>query len=162
MSLKELCFLFIILNVNVLGISGKQCSSCVGWHWNDLRRFLSFMPKGYHFPSEDAFCNMTNECFLKTSQSGKKSCERSKIDVTFPVISGLSNTTLWKRLPKPVLVMKDEFPSTTSQILSALAQIWRLLVFCPMAAILSGVIIWFLVSITKFHLSQLIRISFTN
>ena len=156
MSLKEFSFLFIILNSNenFLCISGKPPSSCVRCKWNVPR--FGFMER-YRYPPKDAFCDMAYECF-----SDIKPCKRNEINVTFPVISRYSNATWGPRLPKPVLAMKQEFPSTTSQILSALAKIWRLLVFCPIAAILSGIIIWFLVSITKPHWLQRIWISFAK
>ena len=163
MSLKAFFFLFIILNSSeyVLRISGKPFHFCVRCNWNEL--LFRFM-KPYHvrYPSKVVFCNMAYECLSDIASEGKTCIKRNEINVTFPVISRYSNATLGLRLPKPVLVIKQEFPSPTSQILSALGKIWRLLVFCPMAAILSGIIIWFLVSITKPHWCQRIWINFTN
>ena len=163
MSLKGFFFLFITLNSSeyVLCISGKPSRSCVRCNWNAFP--FRFMPEHYRYrPPKDAFCNMTYECFSAIAPKNETCKKRNKINVTFPVISRYSNATSGSRLPKPVLAIKQEFHSTTSQTLSAFGKIWRLLVFCPMAAILSGIMIWFLVSITKPHRCQRIWISFTN
>ncbi|CAH3167221.1 unnamed protein product, partial [Porites lobata] len=62
--------------------------------------------------------------------------------VTFPVISE-STTITFKRLPRPVLVVKEISSGTASQMLRALGQIWKLFAFCLIAAAWSEIIIWF-------------------
>ncbi|KAL9963405.1 hypothetical protein ACROYT_G026915 [Oculina patagonica] len=46
-------------------------------------------------------------------------------------------------LHRPVLAAKDASAGTAGQILRALEEIWQLFVLCLMAAILSGILIWF-------------------
>lgn len=148
MSLKRLGFLLVILNVTFLCLSGKQIDrSCVRFHWNDLH--FSFSPRNTTFWKE-AVWNITNYCLLQTNSSllyNNKTCKRRPIKVTFPVISLNPNIT-FKMLPRPVMVMKELSPSTTSQVVQALGQIWKLFAFCLMASALSGIMIWFFVSCT--------------
>ncbi|KAL9963403.1 hypothetical protein ACROYT_G026913 [Oculina patagonica] len=46
-------------------------------------------------------------------------------------------------LHRPVLAAKDASAGTAAQIMRALEEIWQLCVLCLMAAILSGILIWF-------------------
>lgn len=87
----------------------------------------------------------TNFCLLKKNVSG---CTEPVINITFPVISQNPKIPL-KALPRPFLATKDTSPSTTSQVLSALGHIWKLFVFCLIAAAISGLMMWFLVSINR-------------
>ena len=151
MSFKGIRFLFVILNVTFLCLSGKQIDrSCVRFHWNDLH--FSFSPRNTTFWKE-AVWNITNYCLLQTNSSllyNKETCKRRPINVTFPVISWSPNITL-TMLPRPVMVMEELSPSTTSQVVQALGQIWKLFAFCLMASALSGIMIWFFVSFLPYQ-----------
>ena len=150
MSYRSLRFTFIVLNLNVLCLSEKPSNcSCVRFHWNKFQ-FSSFPPEDEE-DLKNAICCVTNVCLRKTNSSllqNKTRCKQEPpINVTFPFISKdpLPNIT-FKRLPRPVLAMNDASLSTASHVLNALGQIWKLFAFCLMAAALSGIIIWFLVS----------------
>ncbi|CAH3167219.1 unnamed protein product, partial [Porites lobata] len=67
------------------------------------------------------------------------------INVSFPVISydPRPNLTL-KFLPSPVLAKKEISSNTARDVFIALSQTWKLLTFCLLAAVLSGIIVWFL------------------
>ena len=87
----------------------------------------------------------TNFCLLKKNVSG---CTKPVINITFPVIS--QNPTIpLKELPRPYLATKDTSPRMADQVVSALVHIWKLFVFCLIAAAISGLMIWFLVSINR-------------
>lgn len=91
--------------------------------------------------------NDTNNCL---SKKGKKSCvTEAKIEITFPIISQKVKIPL-KVLSRPYLATMETSTNAASQILSALAQIWKLSVYSLMAAAISGITVWFLVSI-KIH-----------
>ena len=87
----------------------------------------------------------TNFCLLKKNVSG---CTKPVINITFPVIS--QNPTIpLKELPRPYLATKDTSPRMADQVVSALVHIWKLFVFSLIAAAISGLMIWFLVSINR-------------
>ena len=159
MSFKRLRFLFIVLIVNVVCISGKQSRSCVRCQWEKLQ--FSFMEE-YQFPNETAFCNMAHECFSGPSENNE-TCKKNKINFIFPVTSRSSNLTLFKqRLRFPILFIKEVSSGKLREILSSLVKIWRLLVFCIMAAVTSGIIIWFLVSIMDHQCVGVFELVLTN
>ena len=151
MSLKGFRFLFIALSANVL-CQQTDCP-CVTFDWKEFE--FSFLPQNNEPDWKEAVCNITQFCLQKPYSSllqNNASCKRRPINVTFPLIQAwdlkpnASFITL-KMLPRPVLVTKEVSPNTAaSQVLFALGQIWRLLAFCLIAAVLSGIMIWILVS----------------
>ena len=159
MSFKELRFLFIVLNVNVFCISGKQSRSCVQCQW-EKPQFI-FMQE-YQFSNETAFCNLAHKCFSDHSENNE-TCKKNDINFTFPVTSWSSNLTLFKRrLHTPMLFIKEVSSGKIREILSSLVKIWRLLVFCIMTAVTSGIIIWFLVSIMDHQCVGVFELVLTN
>lgn len=97
--------------------------------------------------------NDTNNCL--ESKKRKNYCvTEAKIEITFPIISQKAKIPL-RVLPRPYLATMETSTSAASRILSALAQIWKLFVFSLMAAAISGITIWFLVSI-KIHFGIII------
>lgn len=158
MSFKGLRFLFIVLNVNVFCISGKQSRSGVRCHWEKFQ--FSFMEElEYQFPNETVFCNMAHECFSDHPENNE-TYKKNEINFTFPVIS---NSRLFKQgLPTPMLFIKEVYSGKLREILSSLVKIWKLLVFCIMAAVTSGIIIWFLVSIMDHQCVGVFELVLTN
>jgi len=139
----DLCFFFIILSVEVVRPSKKR-NDCVKFLWNHKFEF-SFFSKENH-SLESHVRNLVNNCSQNHSAFETKNCEGPAISVRFPLISGDPNITL-NKLHRPVLATKEASTNTASQILRAFEQIWQLFILCLMAAMLSGILIWFFVSI---------------
>lgn len=97
--------------------------------------------------------NDTNNC-LESKKRQNYCVTEAKIEITFPIISQKPKIPL-RVLSRPYLATIETSTSAASQILSALAQIWKLFVFSLMAAAISGITIWFLVSI-KIHFGIII------
>ena len=150
MSLKTVLFAFTILNAKFFCIAKNPCNG-VKFHGDAKFQFSSVLPNGSEY-WKDLVCRFAN-CLLNSDNSPikpsrenyPKRYHESWIHVTFPVISKSPNIT-FKRLPRPVLVVKETSSGTVSQMLRALGQIWKLFAFCLIAAALSGIIIWFFVS----------------
>ena len=150
MSSKAFLYLFIALNAMMTDCRHSPYQSpCVDVHKNATfpLEFLHNINQSEWENAVHKITNYTNDC-LKNSSKKIFNCESPAITITFPVISGKPGIPL-QLLPRPFLAMKKVSSSTTSQVLSAFAQIWKLFVFCLMAAAISGVMIWFLVSINR-------------
>ncbi len=143
MSFKAFRFLFIILNVDVV----CPLENCVKLSWNHTFNFHFFPNDSPSFRKlEGDVVNFTNFCLQNhLPENETRRCKSPVVNVTFPLISGAPNITL-KMLHRPVLAAKDASAGTAAQILRALEEIWQLCVLCLMAAILSGILIWFFVS----------------
>ena len=146
MRCRVFCFFFIILNVKAVRSLEKR-NDCVKFRWNHEFEF-SFFSKENH-SLESYVRDLINNCLQNHSTVGTKTCERPGISVNFPLISGDPNITL-KELHRPVLATKEASTNTASQILRAFEQIWQLFILCLLAAMLSGILIWFFVSIVRF------------
>ena len=83
-------------------------------------------------------------------------CNGPIVNVTFPLFSCPSNFTLLEREVFPLVAIKEESFSIGRQILHAFKQIWELIVICITGAMLSGIIIWFLVGIQNSLFPQFI------
>lgn len=149
MPLKVFLGLFIALSL--VGQEGRSQNrtSCFKIIKNEKFPF-EFLPKG--LKREESvwenvvrkIVNDTNNCLIKKR---KKSCvTETKIEITFPIISQKATIPL-KVLSRPYLATMETSTNAASQILSALTQLWKLFVFSLMAAAISGITIWFLVSI---------------
>lgn len=149
MSLKVFLGLFIALNVIGDGRSQNQ-TDCVEIT-KDVTFPFDFLPEGLKRDESvwenvvRKIANDTNHCLIKKR---KRSCVKPLVKITFPVISQKPKIQLTV-LPRPYLATKETSTNATSQVLIALAQIWKLFVFSLMAAAISGVTIWFLVSINR-------------
>jgi len=138
MRCRAFCLFFIILNVEVAHPLDKRNDSCVKFHWD--RRFeFGFFSKENH-SLKGYVRNLTNNCLQHHSAVGTKSCPA--LSVKFPLISRDPNITL-NKLHRPVLATKEASTNTASQILRAFEKIWQLFILCLMAAMLSGILIWF-------------------
>lgn len=147
---RALCFFFIILNVEVVHPLVKRTNSCVRFRWNHKFEF-SFFSKENH--SWESYVNKSiYHCLQNHSAVGTKSCESPAISVKFPSISRDPNITL-NELHRPVLATKESSTNIASQILRAFEHIWQLFILCLMAAILSGILIWFFVSTLEFYMA---------
>lgn len=140
MRCRAFCFFFIILNVEFVHPLVKRNDSCVEFRWNHTFEF-SFFSKENH-SLESCVNNSIHHCLQNHSAVGTKSCESPAISVNFPSISRNPRMML-NKLHRPVLATKESSTNTTSQILCAFEQIWQLFILCLMAAILSGILIWF-------------------
>ena len=146
MRCKAFCVFFIILNVEAAHPFEKRNDSCPKFHWN--RKFeFSFFSKENH-SLESYVRNLINNCLQNHSAVETKRCESSAISVNFPLMSRDPNITL-NKLHRPVLATKETSTNTASQILRAFEKIWQLFILCLLAAMLSGIVIWFFVSIFR-------------
>ena len=156
MSFKTLLFVFTILNAKIFCLAENQSNcSCIGFLWEEFK-FESVLSKDSQFQWKDQVCRVANSCIqsLATRSSSlfrnnKECSEQPLINVSFPVISQYPNLT-FKRNLRPFLAEKEKNNAITTQVFEALRKIWKLFVFCLVAAALSGIIIWFFVSIQKF------------
>ena len=153
MSVEWLYFVFIVLNMNVhvLGTSGKQRTncSCVNFNWKTFN--FSFLP-GSEKKWKERVCSYITTGLedVNVSLLTENATCKWAINVSFPVISydPRPNLTL-KFLPSPVLAKKEISSNTARDVFIALSQTWKLLTFCLLAAVLSGIIVWFLVCFAK-------------
>jgi len=150
MRWRAFCFFFflIILNVEVVHPIDNWHDSCVEFNWTREFNFSFFSKKKHSLETEKVY-NSINKCLQNYSEVRTKRCERAVIRVNFPWICREPNITLSKPLHRPVLATKEACTNTASQILRAFEKIWQLLILCLMAAMLSGILIWFLVSIFR-------------
>ena len=153
MPLKVFLGLLVVLSTAVEASTQNQ-TDCFKIIKNEKFPF-DFLPEGLEREasvSENVvrkIANDTNDCLVKHQQKKSKSfCDTPVMTITFPVISQTPKITL-KVLPRPYLATKDTSTNAAGQILSALIKIWKLFVFSLMAAAISGITIWFLVSINK-------------
>ena len=153
MSVEWLYFVFIVLNMNVhlLGTFEERrinCS-CVNFNWKTFN--FSFLPGGEK-KWKELVCSFITDGLEATNVSPLTENATCKwaINVSFPVISydPRPNLTL-KFLPSPVLAKKEISSNTARDVFIALSQTWKLLTFCLLVAVLSGIIVWFLVCFAK-------------
>jgi len=148
MSVEWLLFFFIVLNMNVhaLGQQKNNCS-CVNFTWETFN--FSFLPEGEKNWKERV-CSYINKGLkaVNVSLLTENATCKWAINVSFPVIGTWPNLTL-KVLLHPVLVKKEISSNTAKDVLTALSQTWKLLTFCLLVAVLSGIIVWFLVCFAK-------------
>ena len=151
MSFKTLLCILTALSVVVNGYPQNPQTDCVNFI-KDNRFPFEFLSELSLKRNQSVWENITrnitkftNSCLLKKNVSG---CKRPAINIIFPVISQNPKIPL-KVLPRPYLATKDTSPSVANQVLTALSHIWKLFVFCLIAAAISGLMIWFLVSINR-------------
>ena len=107
-------------------------------------------------------CNNTVKCILQYCLSNYSKvndttgCNGPIVNVTFPLFSWPSNVTTLETEFFPLVAIKEESFPIGRQILHAFKQIWELVVICITGAMLSGIIIWFLVGIQKSLFSHFI------
>ena len=147
MSFKDFLFLFIILPLKVVCPSKDEYTSadnCVRFKWNhDFAS--SFFPKYNQSNWKNRVNNIIHDCLDRSAvKGGNESCNVALVNVKFPLISLYPNITLMELQHSPVLAIKEAPFSTGRQILYAFQQIWQLFVLSIMAAVLSGIVIWFL------------------
>jgi len=150
MSLKNLLRIFIALSVVVSGYPHDE-TDCVTFI-KDNEFSFDFLSELSLKRNQSVWENITrsitkftNICLLKKNASG---CTKPVININFPVISQNPKIAL-KVLPRPYLATRDTSPNMANQVVSSLGHVWKLLVFCLIAAAISGVVIWFFVSINR-------------
>ena len=155
MSCKCLLFFLIISQVRVAHPSKDQNASidgCVRFNW--IEEFFA--------RQRQSKCNNTVKFILQYCLSNYSKvndttgCNASIVNVTFPLFSWPSNVTTLETEFFPLVAIKEESFSIGRQILHAFKQIWELIVICIIGALLSGIVIWFLVGIQKSLFPQFI------
>ena len=148
MSCKCLLFFLIISQVRVAHPSKDQNASidgCVRFNW--IEEFFA--------RQRQSKCNNTVKYILQCCLSNYSKvndttgCNGPIVNVTFPLFSWPSNVTTLETEFYPLVAIKEESFPIGRQILHAFKQIWELVVICIMGAMLSGIVIWFLVGIQK-------------
>ena len=148
MSCKCLLFFLIISQVRVTHPSKDQNASI-----NDCMRF-NWTEEFFARQTQSKFNNTVN-CILRGCLSNYSKvndttgCNGPIVNVTFPLFSWPSNVTTLETEFFPLVAIKEESFSIGRQILHAFKQIWELIVICITGAMLSGIVIWFLVGIQK-------------
>ena len=155
MSCKCLLFSLIISQVRVAHPSKDQNASidgCVRFNW--IEEFFA--------RQRQSKCNNTVKDILKYCLSNYSKvndttgCNGPIVNVTFPLFSWPSNVTTLDTVLFPLVAIKEESFSIGRQILHAFKQIWALVVICITGAMLSGIVIWFLVGIQNSLFPQFI------
>ena len=151
MSLKTFLRIFTALSVAVNSAPQNQ-TDCVTFIKDQDNFPFEFLSELSQKRNQSVWENITgsitkftNFCLLKKYVSG---CTKPVINITFPVISRNPTIPL-KVLSRPYLATKDTSLRMADQVVSALVNIWKLFVFCLIAAAMSGLMIWFLVSINR-------------
>lgn len=155
MSCKCFLFFLIISQVRVAHPSKDQNASingCVRFNW--IEEFFA--------RQRQSKCNNTVKYILQDCLSNYSKvndttgCNGPIVNVTFPLFSWPSNVTTLETEFFPLVAIKEESFPIGRQILHAFKQIWELVVICITGAMLSGIIIWFLVGIQKSLFSHFI------
>ena len=148
MSCKCLLFFLIISQVRVAHPSKDQNASingCVRFNW--IEDFFARQRQSeWNYTVKDILQDCLSDYSKVNETTG---CNGPIVNVTFPLFSCPSNFTLLEAEFYPLVAIKEESFSIGRQILHAFKQIWELIVICIIGAMLSGIIIWFLVSIQK-------------
>ena len=155
MSCKCLLFFLIISQVKVAHPSKDQNASingCVRFNWIE-----DFFARQRQSQWKNTVKDILQYCLSNYSKVNETTgCNGPIVNVTFPLFSCPSNFTLLEREVFPLVAIKEESFSIGRQILHAFKQIWELIVICIIGAMLSGIIIWFLVGIQNSLFPQFI------
>ncbi|RMX42015.1 hypothetical protein pdam_00001217 [Pocillopora damicornis] len=144
MSCKCFLFFLIISHVKVAHPSKDQNASidgCVRFNW--IEDFFARQRQSeWNYTVKDILQDCLSDYSKVNETTG---CNSPIVNVTFPLFSSPSNFTLLEAEFFPLVAIKEESFSIGRQILHAFKQIWELIVICITGAMLSGIIIWFLV-----------------
>ena len=155
MSCKCFLFFLIISHVKVAHPSKDQNASidgCVRFNWIE-----DFFARRWQSEWNYTVKYILQDCLSDYSKVNETTgCNGPIVNVTFPLFSCPSNFTLLEREVFPLVAIKEESFSIGRQILHAFKQIWELIVICIIGAMLSGIIIWFLVGIQNSLFPQFI------
>ena len=146
MSCKCFLFFLIISHVKVAHLSKDQnafIDGCVRFNW--IEDFFARQRQSeWNYTVNDILQDCLSDYSKVNETTG---CNGPIVNVTFPLFSSPSNCTLFEREVFPLVAIKEESFAIGRQILHAFKQIWELIVICITGAMLSGIIIWFLVGI---------------
>ena len=155
MSCKCFLFFLIISHVKVAHPSKDQNASidgCVRFNWIE-----DFFARQRQSQWKYTVKDILQYCLSDYSKVNETTgCNGPIVNVTFPLFSCPSNFTLLEAEFYPLVAIKEESFSIGRQILHAFKQIWELIVICIIGAMLSGIVIWFLVGIQKSIFPQFI------
>ena len=148
MSCKCLLFFLIISQVRVAHPSKNQTASidgCVRFNWIE-----DFFARQRQSQWKNTVKDILKYCLSNYSKvNDTTGCNGPIVNVTFPLFSWPSNVTTLETEFYPLVAIKEESFPIGRQILHAFKQIWELVVICIIGAMLSGIVIWFLVGIQK-------------
>ena len=155
MSCKRFHFFLIISHVKVVHPSKDQNASidgCVRFNW--IEDFFARQRQSeWNYTVKDILQDCLSDYSKVNETTG---CNSPIVNVTFPLFSSPSNFTLLEAEFFPLVAIKEESFSIGRQILHAFKQIWELIVICITGAMLSGIVIWFLVGIQNSLFPQFI------
>ena len=155
MSCKCLLFFLIISQIKVAHPSKDQNASingCVRFNWIE-----DFFARQRQSKCNNTVKYILQDCLSNYSKvNDTTGCNGPIVNVTFPLFSRPSNVTTLETEFYPLVAIKEESFSIGRQILHAFKQIWELIVICITGAMLSGIIIWFLVGIQNSLFPQFI------
>ena len=155
MSCKCLLFFLIISQIKVAHPSKDQNASingCVRFNW--IEDFFARQRQSeWNYTVKDILQDCLSDYSKVNETTG---CNGPIVNVTFPLFFLPSNFTLLEAKFYPLVAIKEESFSIGHQILHAFKQIWELIVICITGAMLSGIIIWFLVGIQNSLFPQFI------
>ena len=155
MSCKCLLFFLIISQVRVAHPSKNQTASiddCMRFNWIE-----DFFARQRQSQWKNTVKDILQYCLSNYSKvNDTTGCNGPIVNVTFPLFSWPSNVTTLETEFYPLVAIKEESFSIGRQILHAFKQIWELIVICITGAMLSGIIIWFLVGIQNSLFPQFI------
>ena len=155
MSCKCFLFFLIISHVKVAHPSKDQNASidgCVRFNW--IEDFFARQRQSeWNYTVKDILQDCLSDYSKVNETTG---CNGPIVNVTFPLFSCPSNFTLLEAEFYPLVAIKEESLSIGRQIRHAFKQIWELIVICIIGAMLSGIVIWFLVGIQKSIFPQFI------
>ena len=155
MSCKCLLFVLTISQVRVAHPSKDQNASingCVRFNWIE-----EFFARQRQSKCNNTVKDILQYCLSNYSKvNDTTGCNGPIVNVTFPLFSWPSNVTTLDTVLFPLVAIKEESFSIGRQILHAFKQIWELIVICIIGAMLSGIIIWFLVGIQNSLFPQFI------
>ena len=155
MSCKCFLFFLIISHVKVAHPSKDQNASidgCVRFNWIE-----DFFARQRQSQWKNTVKDILQYCLSNYSKvNDTTGCNGPIVNVTFPLFSWPSNVTTLETEFYPLVAIKEESFSIGRQILHAFKQIWELIVICITGAMLSGIIIWFLVGIQNSLFPQFI------
>ena len=155
MSCKCLLFFLIISQVRVAHPSKDHIASingCVRFNWIE-----EFFARQRQSKCNNTVKDILQYCLSNYSKvNDTTGCNGPIVNVTFPLFSWPSNVTTLDTVLFPLVAIKEESFSIGRQILHAFKQIWELIVICIIGAMLSGIIIWFLVGIQNSLFPQFI------
>ncbi|XP_022792246.1 uncharacterized protein LOC111331402 [Stylophora pistillata] len=144
MSSEYFLFFLIVSHVKEAYPSKDQYTSednCMRFNWKEWFSSRDKQTTLIHMVKM-----ILDDCIANNSKLNETigGCNDPIVNITFQLFSNSSNSKPMEMEFSSVLAIREESFTLGRQIVHAFAQIWELLVLCIIAAMLSGIIIWFL------------------